>query len=680
MKPFNIVIAGLALLVGSTPVFGQPTDNTGDRQRYVVNSAAELVVVESPVNNEAQIVFRNGTQEFDVIGFGDTVPGIANCANIPNGDGCDDPGVWGPVTGIGHPDMNDSGVIVSSVVLTSENLDSSPGNEDLYNDNAIVTGVPGNLTTVARTLQTIGGLTVCNIEPLPQINASGQVFFGTTIETETIGSDPGDPLCLEDGGSFRTGSGDLEYPQAKALYRYTPGSGTQLLLHANMNQSLADEVTTSDPRWVGSETTFKIIDAHLIAHSHGSVTDGGDAMAFVWVTDDSTVNNANCSSNDVGCTARRGLVYLDGSSIDLIALEQARVADSANNLDRYAMVDKGVSNNAGRVVFKAEDYGRWSDDFVFGDTNGIASLNNWTPGGGLSTSAIAKTGDAVPGAAAGTTFNGFPPLQAVDDFGQVAFTAGLEIPGFCDAANAPDSDRFAEFCRGIYHTDAGGTITELARTTAAAQAAGAGASAWTDGSETFAFDSLGPVAVLGGTPNTVYFVAFDAFALDSNDDPVDPLTLEPRGVERNPHNSDAGIFVWQNGSIEKVVAEGDVIPLSDVWEEQIVLNRAPSLWQRVAGVLGIESAHAQGGTATVIRLFTPMPQLRQHAGPSGFAVRAWLDTTGDGEADVDSMLSTVAARPALEIIPVPTMSTYMFVVLGMILMVAGFFVLRGRAA
>jgi len=660
MKLLKTVLATTAIATAAGSLVAQPVDNTGDRDRYVVNAAGQILVVESPVNDQAEIIRRDGIgSEADVIGFGDTAPGIPDCPNPVNG-GCGDPGVFGPVTGVGHPDMNDSGVIVSSLALTSENIDSTPSSQNARADSAIVTGTPGSLTTVARTMQTIDGMTVCSMEPMPQINASGQVFFGATIESETVGVDPGDPLCFEGAGRVRTGSGDLEYPESKAIFRFTPGGGTDLMLFASMNQSLADEVTTSDPRWVASQTTFKIIDAHLIAHSHGSVTDSGSALAFAWLTDDP---NATSSNNSVN---RRGLLYLDGSTVQLVALEE----DDNAEIGRFASIDKAISDSDGRVVFKAEDYlDCCADNF------GGASLNVWTPGGGLQNAALAETGDPVPGAAAGTVFNGFPPLQATDQFDQVAFTAGLEIPGVCDEATSGTS--FADFCRGVYHVNSGGTITEVARTTAAAQANGAGASLWTDGTETFVFDSLGSVAVLGTDPGTVYFVAFDAFDVDANNNPVDPLTLEPDGPERNDHNSDVGVFVWDGGGIDKVVAEGDEIPLSSVWEQQIVLNPAQSMWERLAGALGIESAHAQTGTATVLRLFTPMPELRQHAGSRGFPIRAWLDTDGDGEADTDSML-LAAFQPPPESIPVPAMSTLAYAFLGFALMLVGLLVVRGR--
>lgn len=663
----HLLLLGLALLLASATVVAQPDDQTGDRERYVVNAAGQILVVESPVNNEAQIVRRDGVNaQSDLIGFGDSAPGVS-----------DDPGdpVHGPITGIGHPDMNGNGVMVSSVVLTSQNIAISASGSPPYNDSAIVTGTPGNLQTVARTLEEIDGFTVCAMEPLPQINASNQVFFGVTLEAQNV--DPGgsgETRCFQDAGHIRTAT-DLEYPESKGIYRFTPGGSTDLLLYASMDQSLADEVTTSDPRWVESETTFDIIDAHLIAHSHGSVTDSGHALAFAWLTDDASVTNANCSSNDVNCTVRRGLLYLTGSSIELVALEQERVADPADNLDRYAFLDKGVGNSGGRVLFKAEDYGRWTSSFSFADDNGAASLNVWTSGGGLQSAALVMTGDAVPGAASGTEFNGFPPFQSLDDADNAAFTAGLEIPGICD--DAASGDDFAQFCRGVYHANSSGTITEVARTTAAAQASGAGASSWTDGTDSFQFDSIGSVAVLGSS-NAVYFVAFEA--LDPSGTGFDdPLELEPRGPERNDHNARTGVFRWQGGTIEKVVAEGDEIPLDRVWEEQVTdTGGFDSVIQGLAAAIGIESAHAQGPTATVIRLFTPMPQLRQHSGPGNFSIRAWLDTNGDGDADTDSMLG--GGLPPAPVLPVPALSNWTFALLGMLLMLAGYLVIRGRPA
>lgn len=186
------------------------------------------------------------------------------------------------------------------------------------------------------------------------------------------------------------------------------------------------------------------------------------------------------------------LLYLGPTpgAIQLIALEQH---PNAFQSDDGAL--KGAANDAARVLFKAQE----KDD---GDVTDNASVQTWASMGGRVV--LAQAGDLVPGAPR-TKFNGFSPHLDLNDDGNAAFTAGIDV--FDDSPEPVllcDSDSGSgEECRGVYFATGSGTIVEIARDTAAAAAeAGTGASS----SDGFDFEVIGSVAVLDEC-NTVYFVA-----------------------------------------------------------------------------------------------------------------------------------------------------------------------------
>ena len=93
--------SAMLTLVTTTSVLaqlGKPADNTGDRDRYMTNANGQMVAVVSPVDGEAEIVLHGSEGETELIGFGDTVPGVGN---LP--DGADPIGIgqaYGPIFGV----------------------------------------------------------------------------------------------------------------------------------------------------------------------------------------------------------------------------------------------------------------------------------------------------------------------------------------------------------------------------------------------------------------------------------------------------------------------------------------------------------------------------------------------------------------------------------------------------
>lgn len=727
-EKFFSVFVILALLP-SMLVAQSPDTDTGDRERYVTNTNGQLLSVVSPFNNEAEVVFRQGGEETRVIGFDDAVEGLTTIDLGPAG-----PAVTGPVTGVGHPAMNNQGVIAVTVTLTSQNvydieLDAPGG----VNDSALLVGTPDNLTVIANTLKDVtgNGDVICNIEPMPQINDSGQVFFGATVQSPNLLTNENiEAFCDEDGGRVRGNATTLGVwsKSRKAIFRYTPGVGVERLLLASMKFDEAPEIITADPRWTDATTTYRIIDTHLIAHSHNSVTESGAAFVFAWLTDSPSFSEDNSRSDDGDY--RTAILYLDGGAPQLVAATKRSPEDST-----YPPVDsdfgylgKLASDPKGRVVFKTaiasrvignynqtgcpvnqgEDVTTEQVCYYEGDT---PQLYVFTPNSGLAAQPLVASGDTVPGTT-DNTFNGFPPLMSTNASGAVAFTAGLNIPNICaqdvayngEKVLAPPSGvgnlNWADPCKGVYLASANGTITELARNTrSAVSGAGLGATKWTseDGSETFYFDGLTATAVIDRTrADRVYFVAWQADAdripyndiIVANSNPIEYDFSDEQFQSRNEGGLDdddgpLGIFVWDNGTIRKVIAEGDEVVLGEgdnAWEAVTSTRNQPNIMDRLASLFGIMPAYAQeqGPTAKVVRLFLPQPQLRGHAGTGEFefVVRAWFDVDGDDTADFDSMVTLGEAVPP---VPVPVSSNIVAIILGAMLMLFGLVILRGRA-
>lgn len=683
------LFVGLAVTTASAQQVSQTLDQTiGDRERYSANASGEVLAVVSPVDNEAILVYRAEGEETRVIGFGDSVPGIPD---FPVTDPVTDPNgvgqAYGPVTGVGHAAMNDNGVIVTTVSLTSENVQNN------YYDDAVLVGTPGNMTTIAHTLQELDGQTVCSIEPMPQINNAGQVFFAATILSPRFESGLLTPIsrdeCREDGGRQNS-----TYLVSKSIFRWTSGVGVEVMLTASMYSPDAQKVTTANSAWVEGETTFDIIDVQLLSLSHNTVLDNGHVYVYGHFGD--TPPYTFNSDNEI---YRRGILYLDGSATpQLVALEEEVERDERAN--RFGYIGKWAASPNGKLVFKndvlerdeslagfsCEDPERMCDDEIYNE------LIAWTPGASDFNSVVAH-GDDVPGAP-GQKFNGFPPQMSINDSGAIAFTAGLDVPGSCETTLSDDwpivpeifEGDHASFCKGVYLYSPSGAITEIARTTRAAYGgAGAGATSQTSvGSDTFYFDEISAVAVIGRDGNKVYFTAHSA--LDRTEEATgraSKYSLEADGSEEGTNqNSIAGVFVWENGTIERVLVEGDSVYLDseEIWETYNPVGQTQGLnklWQQVAGVFGVESAHAQGTPATVVRLFIPQPHMRSAEGKDihSFNIRAWIDVDGDYVGDFDTMVSIGEAVPP---VPVPALSEYMFILLGVVMMLLGGVMLRGR--
>lgn len=721
MKKLSLRMISIIALLAFSPsllLAQSPDQNTGDRERYVNNANGELVAVVSPEDNKAEVVFRQGGEQTRVIGFGDSVPGLLDLAD---GDATIGIGVAkGPVYGVGHPAMNDRGVIAVTVALTSEHIGiRTTANTSARNDSALLVGTPGNMELIAHTLQNIGGDVICSLEPMPQINNNGQVFFSASLQSPNLHDNQllPDTYCDEDGGRREGNSSNTSNVWSKSrkgVFRYTPGAGVERLLFASLKVDEAETITTADSRWVSAQTTYYIIDAQLIAHSHNSVTSGGAAFVTVWLTDSDTFSEDNSRANQGDF--RQGIVYLNGTAPQLVAATVRSPRDTSfppPSTD-FGYIGKIASNSNGRLVFKTaiadrsiscpnQGFGNWSEEAYCYNDGEPSQLYVFTPNSGLAPEPLVASGDPVPGAPT-NTFNGFPPLMSTNDSGAVAFTAGLNIPNICSQTISLDGKTvvgppqefgqpsWADPCKGLYLARPNGTIIELARNTRSAfDGNGAGATRWTseDGSETFYFDGITATAIMDRqSSDRVYFVAWQA---EDRSEPTNPGDNGRFSADKYKSRNEGGlsedgplgIFAWENGTIRKIIAEGDEVILGDednAWEPALTMSHKPTIMDRLAGLVGITPAYAQNDaqTATIVRLFLPQPQLRGHTGTGEFefAVRAWFDLDGDGQADFDSMVNPGEILPP---VPVPTGSNTMAIILGVMLMLLGLVILRGRA-
>ncbi len=479
----------------------------------------------------------------------------------------------GTIEGIGsNPHMNAGGVAAFQI-----QFDSAPTNTAIY------TGVPGDIDLIADTGDTLGSDTVCSIEPFPLINSNNQVFFGTSLVVGTC-------AASEDEGR-------------KGIYRFTPPSTIDLMLLAAVDGSGA-QILISDTDFVPAPTNFDVVDAHMISFGGDVASSAGGIM--ITATIRPAVSTSTCDNADVD-PCQRVLLYLGPTpgTVQLIAAEGTSSIFDGKKL-------KGVANNNAKALFKAQ-----LDDIE--GLAGEASLQTWTSGGGLQP--LVEAGDAIPGATTGT-FGGFTPHADLNDQGNAAFTAGLNIGETCDGTDLitgfGGTGLHQNRCRGVYFATSAGVLTEIARTTTATVAE-AGAPSILDG---FAFEEIGSVAVIDQC-NTVYFVA-------NNNDAHGVCGVPPTGTNtpafggggRGSLGGDVtGVFAWNNVTgLTTVIREGDLVT-----------------------------------DGRVMRLFTAMPELRQNAENQKFAIRAWIDTDADCDADIEeTLVATVGVGCGVAPSPTPT--------------------------
>ena len=427
----RLLIGAMALLLYPFIAWsgGTPDEDTGDRENYVLNPSGQVLVVTQPSDDEASLVRRapDGT-ESTIVSYDESRSG-------------------GTVDGVGsNPHMNASGVAAFQLCIDDgADCDDFPGGI-----NGIYRGTPGSVTEIAITGDTVGGETICSIEPFPLINASNQVFWGTTVE----GGDGVETTCLEDGGGSTS--------SRKAIYR-----DTTLLLLADRQGSTdgGDTVTAVAP--FGTDT-YDIVDAHLIAFGGDAVTSSGNALVTAYLEDPPGAKNG--AQKGISAGDRTALLYVTSSTISLVAMDDNE-GSAPGDSSPIGWLGKGVANANGLVFFKGEQ----SDD-----ENSPATMNLWTSGGGMSE--LVATGDSLPHGPG--TFNGFSTHQDLNSSGAAAFMAGLNIDPSCSGTDLIRGfgDGPGNICQGIYYSPDGSSLVEIARSiTAASAAGGTGNSSSSDG-------------------------------------------------------------------------------------------------------------------------------------------------------------------------------------------------------
>jgi hypothetical protein len=612
----RLLIGALALLLYPFIAWSQVDEDTGDRENYVLAPNGDVLVVTQPNDDQASLVRRapNGV-EMTYVSYNQGLSG-------------------GTVDGIGsNPHMNAGGVAAFQVCLNigADDCDSGSGDAD-DGDNGIYTGTPGSITTIAVSGDTVVGEDICIIEPFPLINVNNQVFWGTTVE----GGDGVTNTCDEDGDHSTNGR--------KAIYRFTPPSTDTLMLLADVQGSVdgGDTVTAVAP--FGTDT-YDILDAHLIAFGGDAVTSSGNALVTAYLQDPPGARKGDVEKG-IPAGDRTALLYVTPSTISLVAMDDNE-GTAPGDGSPIGWLGKGVANANGLVFFKGEQ----TDD-----EDSPATMNLWTLGGGISE--LVATGDGLP--LGPGSFQGFAPHQDLNSSGDAAFTAGLSITSSCDD-RSPDIGFVpgwngdvagGDSCRGVYYSPDGSSLIEIARDTKARSLTGVGNSSSPDG---FQFLVIGSVAVMAEN-GTVFFVAENQTP-DSQCGLGDPnaanteLEFGGRPRFRAPpdgiglYNDITGVFaaIGGVGVPVKVIAEGDVLP-----------------------------------EGKVMRLFTPMPELRQHDSGDDFVIRAWFDTTGNCLSDTEEIILATAEPFVIPIIP--TLGPWgIWLLIGFLALVGGGRLLRQRS-
>jgi len=344
------------------------------------------------------------------------------------------------------------------------------------------------------------------------------------------------------------------------------------------------------------------------------IAHGGDAVTSSGAALVTAWLDSDTSSGDN--RERTSLLYVSPGSISMVAMDDDDGAAPGDD-SPFAEVGKGIANASGLVFFK----GQAAESGTAGER---ASLNFWSGG---SWSELVAGGDALPVGAG--SFQGFPPTMDLNAMGGAAFTAGLDITANCGGGLLNTA---GDFCRGIYISPDGNSIVELARTSVASDEAGG---VGTDSASGFEFDELGSVAVLADD-GRVYFQA-------ENQNP-DVECGSPSGGTAFGGGEVTGIFSASSGSApQKVIAEGD----------QLTDGR-------------------------VMRLFTPMPELRQHEANDNFAIRTWIDTNDDCVSDTEQIfLASMFPIIPSEQIPIPALGPWgAWLLVALLALVAGLRLLR----
>ena len=518
-------------LAFSAIALAQVSEDTGERDNFVLAPDGTLLVVTSPSDDNSGLVRRSA------LGVDSTI--VAPGASLS----------LGTIHGIGsNPHMNASGVAASK--------SSSPA---LRSNTAIYTGVPGDIDLIADT---------------------GDVIDGDA-----------DLLDRALSADQRVEPGLLRHqcPERRRLRR---GRGTQggLPLHAALDHvkllvadtdGSGNEVTTSDPDFVTSQTTFDVVDAHIISFGGDVAGSNGAIMAMATLRPSTSVST--CITYETP-PCERALLYLgpNAGTVTLIALEGAdsvfdgaKLKGVANNVGSGAVQGAGhdLVGNAGAASVRVLDFGRRRRDGR-------------------------ERGSGIPGAASGT-FNGFTPHLDINDNGNAAFTAGLNLGSRGRRCIAGD------ICRGVYYKPSGGAIVEIAP-----QHGRCRAGSWRrprlHRRIRLRRDRLG-----GGGRLLRHGVFRRREQRHANQ------ACGAGGVTEGDGEY-TGIFAWNNGTLMKVVQEGDALD------------------------------------GRVMRLFTAMPELRQNASEGQFAVRAWLDANADCIADTEVTLVADLGLVGCGVGPTPT--------------------------
>ena len=522
LSPARFATVGL---VSATVSLSGLVEAQTNRPQMTINEEGEVLRWVQETSNDPTLILESDGTTTPLIGVDGTFG-----ATVTTVGGFD-------VEGFGNlADLNDQGIAVMKVAADDPARGDDNDNQYLVTDSA--SGSP-SVIAVARpggTGSTVfGDWILCRIGPMPEINNSGEIaWFGSLApageepdDCEDVdsfvnlnvngssfnqswtddnspsssyfvfdelvggtGSETEADLIVDDDvtGSYFLRDTDAELANRTAVFRYSPGTGSEALVEASL-LGTADSISVSDSRFVDDPTTFYLLEVAYIRDGERMLNERGDMLAYAFVSDvqpDTLVNTAieNCTAT-VSSTSDNpdddpadDMPFVQYGSIDCPGADQLPddeeeallllrdgtvtvVAMTGPDSDYYELEQHGagVLNARGQVLYKAV---RNVEPEVRADRShtDLEVLELFTPGFGVTVSF--REDDPIGTAESDFCWEEFSPYNDLADDGSFAFHAQI---GDCPDSGRGDEVRANDGETGIFYWDAGeNELIEIMRT------------------------------------------------------------------------------------------------------------------------------------------------------------------------------------------------------------------------
>jgi hypothetical protein len=465
---------------------------------------------------------------------------------------------------------------------------------------------------------------------MPEVNDNGAVAFVGNLDN------PDDAIVFDSDCEDPDGASGAINSMRKALFRYRPSGTVKPLLATAKGESLATVKVLANTGFVSQNTTFDITEVSLTNNGGRVFNNNGNIVARVLLDSNGAANDSAKTARDSQADDYTAILYVEGTGkYEVVAMTgdsnsryPSSIVVGGNNRDEENLND-GIINDKNQVLYKAS---RGSD----GSPDYYATLRLWEKDAIENTSFFSpstfenrtiniadtnknKAKGKVPNSVA--AYEGFTPHYSLNNRGNVGFVAGLAFPSGFTFPNADPtsacnttSNSISSFSddtptpMGIYFYN-GFDVREVVRnvyadcTEADEQGSNYKASKYTSVVDGFEIESIGSFTALQDIAGyqSLFFIA--------ENDNVDALPAGTCTIESDDSNTGivTSLMRWRwNGSktpkkiLERLLTEGDLIPLPG------------------------------GGQGSVLRIYAPMPELRDQGNELGeFALVVDVDTDGD---------------------------------------------------